>query len=77
MKSLARRLRARVSTQLQPSDQSNLEDAQAHQEMLTNFSGASEGGRVATPIKAAQNLSISTVSSSVTPQDFIKCCLQY
>ena len=54
MKSLARRLRARLSTQLQPSDQSILEDAQAHQEMLTNPSGASAGGRVATLLKASR-----------------------
>ena len=57
MKSLARRLRASLSTQLQPSDQSIWEDAHAHQEMLTNPSGASAGGRVATPLKASQNLS--------------------
>ena len=52
MKSLAR-LRTRLSTQLQPSDQSNLADAQAPQEMLTNPSGASARGRVATPLKVS------------------------
>ena len=54
MKSLAHRLRARLSTQLQPIDQSNLEDVHAHQQMLTNTSDASAGGREATPLMASQ-----------------------